>query len=814
MASFLKNFKILTLVVMRIPLSWLKEYISLSLPPGEIAKLLTMAGLEVDGYETVGENLKDIVVGRIVEASKHPNADKLTLASVTDGKKTYQIVCGASNCRAGLKTALAPIGAVLKNGNQVFTISKTKIRGIESEGMLCSGQELGLSDDGEGIMELSNNLPEGTPLTDIYSDTYFDISLTPNLSHCTSVLGVARELAALTGQPLQHPDIHVQEVEDTIENSLYVDIQEKEFCPRYACRVVMNVKVGPSPNWVKQRLEKCGVRSVNNIVDVTNYVLLEMGHPLHAFDYEKLEGGGIVVRRAKDGELIQTLDGKERSLKDSMLVICDSQKPVAIAGVIGGLESEIRENTSHIVLESAYFDPLSIRRTSKQLGLQTDASKRFERGTDPNQLLMVLDRTVMLIQKVAGGEIQAGIIDVQSKEFPETIVTCRLSRINQVLGRMFSRGEVENVFKALQFSYQWDGQDQFIIRIPTYRVDIKAEIDLIEEVARLYGYDNIPRQGGGYLASILPSVPMYFFEKEIRTRLIAEGLQEFLTCDLIGPSLLQIVQDHSMPVETVVKVLNPTSIEQSILRTSLLPGLLQVIKYNIDHQNHNISGFEVGRIHFRDGNQYQEQAVGAIVLTGKSSSHQWDQRSRDFDFFDLKGIVENLLTELGISGAIFKNLGLETFHSGRQASIYFGDLEIGSIGEIHPAIQRRLDISQRVIFGEFNLQDLLQIKKSLEKMKPLAIYPSSERDWTLTVKNSVSFAELVGLIQKQGSVILEEVSLKDIYQSDKLSPGYHNVTLHFVYRDSSKTIEQEVVEAEHQRLIKAVLQQLGDAIKI
>jgi phenylalanyl-tRNA synthetase beta chain len=797
---------------MRIPLSWLKEYISLSLPPSEIAKMLTMAGLEVDHYETVGEDLKEIVVGRVLEANKHPNADKLTLATVTDGKETYQIICGAPNCRAGIKTALARVGVTLKSDNQTFTIKKSKIRGIESEGMLCSAKELGLSGDHDGIMELDHDLPEGTSLADIYADTYFDISLTPNLSHCTSVIGVARELATLTGNSLRFPHIQVQEGENPIENTLYVKVIDKEHCPRYTCRVILNVKIGPSPDWLKRRLEKCGVRSVNNIVDVTNYVLLEMGHPLHAFDYEKIEGSGIVVRKAKEGERIQTLDSKERILEDTMLMICDSQKPVAIAGVMGGSDSEIQDQTCHVVVESAYFDPMSMRRTSKQLGLQTDASKRFERGTDPNQLLTVLDRTAMLIQEVAGGEIQAGILDVQSKEFPEAIVTCRLSRVNQVLGRLFSRGEVEDVFKRLQFTYQWDGQDQFVVCIPTYRNDIKAEVDLIEEVARIYGYHHIPRHAGYYKASSLPSVPMYHFEKEVRTRCMAEGLQEFLTCDLVGPSILEIIQDHSIPPEAIIKVLNPTSIEQSILRTSLLPGLLQVIKHNIDHQNHAISGFEVGRIHFYDGKQYKEQPILGIVLTGQSTPYHWDQKPNDYDFFDLKGIIENFLKELGISNVIFKNTGLTTFHSGRQASVFVGELELGSIGEIHPAIQRRLDVSQRIYFGEFNLQDLIQIAKPLDKVKSLAIYPSSERDWTLTVKDSIPFANILKIIHEQGSAILEKISLKDIYRSEKLSPGYHNLTLHFVYRDPSKTIEQEVVEAEHQRLIAAVLQQLRDAM--
>jgi phenylalanyl-tRNA synthetase beta chain len=539
-----------------------------------------------------------------------------------------------------------------------------------------------------------------------------------------------------------------------------------------------------------------------------------MGHPLHAFDYDKLEEQEIVVRKAKEGETIQTLDSKERVLKETMLMICDAVRPVAIAGVMGGLDSEIQDQTQNIVLESAYFDPMSIRRTSKQLGLQTDASKRFERGTDPNQIVAVLDRTAMLIQQVAGGEILSGLIDNQAKEFPEAIIVCRLSRINQIIGRSFSRGEVEEIFKRLQFPYQWDGQDQFSVHVPTYRGDIKAEIDLIEEVARLYGYDNIPRQGGRYQASTLPSVPVYLFEKEVRSRLIGEGLQEFITCDLIGPTLLQIVQDNSMPEEAMIKVMNPTSIEQSILRTSLLPGLLQVAKYNFDHQNHNIAGFEVGRIHFREGEQYQEQSVTGIILMGQASLPHWDQKARSFDFFDLKGIVENILNAFGISNYQFKNLGLETFHSGRQASIFVDSLEVGSIGEIHPAIQRRLDIPQRILFGEFNLHDLMQIAKPIEKVAPLAIYPGSERDWTFTVKDSVPFAKILEIILKQGSAILEEVSLKDIYRSEKLGADNQNMTLHFVYRDPSKTIEQEVVEAEHHRLTTAVVEQLGDSVKI
>ena len=798
---------------MRIPLSWLKEFLPLSLSSKEIADALTMAGLEVDKVEIVGENLKDIRVVRVIEANKHPNADKLTVATVTDGKEQYSVVCGAPNCRVGLKTAFAPVGVTLTDDQGSFTIKKAKIRGVESFGMLCSEKELGISDHHDTIMDFAEDIPEGISLAEKYADTYFEISLTPNLSHCTSVMGVARELAAITSTQLLLPKIAVSETGDSIQTSLQVKIVESKDCPRYACRVIQDVTVQPSPEWLKVRLEKSGIRSVNNIVDATNYVLLELGHPLHAFDYARLKGQEILVRKAKEGERIQTLDGKERVLKETMLVIADRENPVAIAGVMGGLESEIQPETRHIVLESAYFDPVSIRRTSQAFGLKTDASKRFERGTDPKQVLQALDRAAMLIQDVAGGKILKGVVDISSRAFEEKKVECRLHRVNALIGRAFSRGEVEDIFKRLHFVYEVNGRGDFIVTIPTYRNDIQFEVDLIEEVARLYGYDNIPRMGGQYPYCTLNSNPYYLFEKELRSELMGEGLQEFLTCDLVGPSLLQMIDERALDNPSLIKVMNPTSIEQSILRTSLLPGLLQVIKYNHDHQNHDVAGFEIGRIHFQEGEQYREQNVAAIILTGSTTPYHWDPKPREWDFFDLKGIVENLLKELGISQAVFKNLGLKTFHSGRQASIFVGALEIGSIGEIHPSIQRRLDCSQRILFGEFNLQELIQLVKPVTTVKSLSLYPGSERDWTLTLKDSVPFEHVMELIEKERSPLLEKIGLKDIYRSDKIGVGFQNLTLRFVYRDPSKTIAQETVETEHQRLTTSVLKSLGDLVK-
>lgn len=799
---------------MKIPLSWLKEYIDIKLSSADIANKLTLAGLEVENYTLTGTSFEGVVVGEILSVEKHPNADKLVVAQVTDGEEIFQVVCGDASCEKGLKVAFAKTGAQLKSENdQPFQIKKSKIRGVESFGMLCAQDELGLAEKSEGIWKLPFEAVLGTSLSELYGDTVFEISLTPNLSHCTSVMGIARELSALSGVPFNLPQVALAEVEESSRGQVQVAVLNPEDCPRYACRVIKNVKVGPSPIWLQKRLELCGMRSVNNIVDVTNYVLLELGHPLHAFDYDCLEEQQICVRRAKEKETIQTLDGKERQLKENQLVIADAAKPVAIAGVMGGATSEVQDQTTSIVLECAYFNPISVRKTSKELGLSTDASKRFERGTDPNQVSFVLDRAAGLIQTVAGGQILKSVIDVKFKEFPEQIVPCRLERINHVLGTNLSRGEVENIFNGLKFGYQWEGRDKFLVSVPTYRSDIKSEIDLIEEVARLYGYENIGKAKASFTSSNIPSNPVYLFEKKVQSRLIAEGLQEFLTCDLIGPTLLNIVQDHTMPADSIVTVLNPTSIEQSVLRTSLLPGLLEVVKYNIDHQMPHIAGFEIGNIHFKDSESYKEPSVIGIILSGHTNCHQWDVKAQEFDFYDLKGIIENLLRELGVRFPVFKNLELNTFHPGRQASVFVDSLEIGSFGEIHPAIQRRLDVNQRIYFGEFNIPDLMHVAKTVDHIRPLPIYPGSERDWTVTIKKDIPYAVILDSIRSQASPILEDVFLLGTYSNDKLGEGFHNVTLRFKYRDTSKTIEQETVDAVHKRLINEVMKRLADGIK-
>lgn len=642
-------------------------------------------------------------------------------------------------------------------------------------------------------------------------DSLFEVALTPNLGHCASLIGIARELSAITGKAICFPRIAFKEdSNEQMSKSVRISLEDKKGCPRYACRLIKDVVIGPSPEWLQKRLEGSGLRPINNVVDVVNYVVMELGHPLHAFDFDKIEGREVIVRAAKDGERFVTLDEKERVLNAGDILICDRAKPIALAGVMGGLNSEVSEGTKNVLLEAAYFHPGAIRRTSKRLGLSTDASKRFERGCDPNQVLQSLDRAAMLLQEIAHGRVVSGFEDKAEGQFLEKKVTCRLSRVNQLLGIQLGVNEVETIFKRLALPYHWDGRDLFTVTIPTYRVDIKAEIDLIEEVARIYGYENFAKTSTAapYRASTLPHTPAYYFEKEVRDRLISEGLQEFVTCDLIGPTLTAIVKDGVMLPEAIVRVLNPTSIEQSILRTSLLPGLLQVAKYNYDHQNHNVSGFELGRIHFKEGETYKEQSVVGIILMGKSHPHHWLNKPSEVDFFVLKGIIENILSELNVENVTFKESTYPTLHPGRQASFFLGALEIGSLGEVHPAILRRLDVPQRIYFAEFSLQDLQQVRNPEQKMKPLPIYPCSERDWTVTVAEEMPIQSLLNNIHAVDSRLLEEVTLLDIYRSEKLGAGLKNVTIHFVYRDKEKTIEQEAVDAEHKRIIEQASKKL------
>lgn len=789
---------------MKFPLSWLKEYVDVELPPQQIAKILTSAGIEVDGMQQASMPFSKVVVASVLETAPHPNADKLCIAKVTDGVETFRVVCGAPNCRPGLKTALALLGATLKfpDGEEI-KVKKSKIRGEESFGMLCSGKELGISTEGDGILEFADHLKLGSDVATIYSDIIFDVSLTPNLGHASSIIGIARELAAACNLPLKMPEVHVKEEEKSSDSEISVSVENPEDCPIYAGRVVLGLSGVESPDWMKARLLSCGIRPSFCAVDVSNYVLLETGQPLHIFDLNQIHSRKIIVRRAHPQEKIETLDGKQRTLTKDILVIADSGRPLAIAGIMGGANSEVKADTRQVLIEAAYFNPGVIRRGSKLLGLSSDASKRFERKVDPNGIHFAIDRAAMLLQTLQNGTVLKGAVSFQQKPFPEAIIRCRLERINGMLGTKLSLSEVEALFHRLKFKTEWDGEEALNVTVPTFRTDISEEIDLIEEVARMIGFDNIPRPKSLHHSSSLPNNPYYLFQNEIRSLLIGEGLQEFLTCDLIGPALLEAVPDPVPLNDSRIPVLNPTSIDQSILRTSLLQGLLQVVKFNNDRENQNIAGFEVGRIHLKSDGHFIEPYVAGIVISGKNRPHHIDPKPHDFDFYDLKGIIENIFEALNIKRYSFRFSDLDTFHSGRQAEVQVDGMDVGTLGEIHPSIQRKFDLTHRVYFAELNLTDLLKAKRGDLKMRPVSTFPSSWRDWTITVKESLLLQELIGSVQRIPSDLLEEVSLVDIYRSKELGKDLKNITLHFVYRDKTKTVSQEEVDKEHSRMIDA-----------
>ncbi|HEY5234546.1 MAG TPA: phenylalanine--tRNA ligase subunit beta, partial [Rhabdochlamydiaceae bacterium] len=617
---------------MKVPLSWLKEFLPLNATAQEISDTLTSLGIEVEEIIGLTSTFTGVVVGKVIKAEQHPNADRLRVATVTDGTEEFQIVCGAPNCRTGILTPLARIGAELTDAEgKKWKIKKSKLRDVESSGMLCSGKDLKLSEEADGIIELPSDAILGSDFSSYVTDPVLDISLTPNLGHVLSVLGVARELAAYYKTVAKRPVIQFTE---TGHKKLTVEVTDPKLCPHYACRIMTQIKVGPSPEWLQKRLIACGLRPINNIVDVGNYVMWELGQPLHIFDLDKVEEK-IIVGPTESPITLETLDGKKREIPPQTLMIQDGEKPLAIAGIMGGLTSSATEKTTNILIESAVFDARSIRRSSRLLDLKTDASYRFDRGIDGANAVHALDRAAQLIQEIAGGEIQP-LVDVKAHAFTRRMIPCRLSKLQQMLGFSLSLGEATSLFERLEMQVKATSQDILEVVVPTYRNDLQIEVDLIEEAARLYGYNNIPRKPPVYTGSALTDNPLYLLEKEMRTLLLEQGLQECVTCDLISPTLSELTMEKGIPENSTIHVLHPRSIDQSVLRTSLMGGLLQVMKHNINHQVETLNAFEVGRIHFREKNELLEASCAGILLTGKSRQHHFDRKPQEFDFFDMK----------------------------------------------------------------------------------------------------------------------------------------------------------------------------------
>jgi phenylalanyl-tRNA synthetase beta chain len=788
---------------MRFTLSLIRSFIDIDLPVSKIGEKLTLLGIEVDQIHNEFPPFSHVVVGDVLSVKPHPNANKLQIATVTDGKETVEVVCGAPNCREGIKTAFAKIGATLKgSGGDPLVIKKSTIRGAESNGMLCSEAELSLSNRHEGICELPRELETGTDLQSILWDPVFEISLTPNLGHCMSALGIARELSAAFQIPLKIKKTALHEKGASIEKKVKVSVSDFNLCQRYMCRLIEEIKVAPSPFWLQRQLLSAGLNPISNIVDITNFILLKWGQPLHAFDFNKLSSHQLAVAPSKKQENFVGLDGETRNLPPGSLLISDKEKPVAIAGILGGQNSAVSDTTQAVLIEAAVFNPSCVRALSKHLGLRTESSNRFEKGVDPVAVERALEDAVSLILQLAGGKLAEGVIDLKESSFVPKKISCRLDKINKTLGTLFSPGEIEEIFHRLQFEASLGASQVFQVSVPLFRSDINEEIDLIEEVARIYGYDHLEKKVSSYTASSIPHDPLYLFEKEVKERLIGLGLQEFLTSDLISPKLAGLAQELIQPDITYLQALHAKTEEYSVLRPSLLPNFLQLAKTNLDHKNQTIRGFEIGRIHFLQKEKLYEQPMVSLLLTGKRNPHHWSQETKDVDFYDLKGILENLFEGLKIAHFKIEPATHLSFHPFAAANIYIHDLLVGSFGEVHPSLLAKMDIKQKLFFCEMHLTHLMNAEKIQKRMHPIALFPSSERDWTLPLPSRMHLQEILQEIYSSKSPLLTKIEVLDLYlPEDHLTK---NVTIRFTYRDLYKTISLEEVEIEHTKMVENI----------
>ncbi len=784
---------------MKQTLSLIKKFVDVDISSTEIANILTLSGMEVESIENETPSFEGVVSAEIKEVEKHPSADRLSIAKVYDGEKDYSIVCGASNCRKGIKVALAKIGAQLTDeNNKKWKIKRSKLRGIESEGMLCASEELCLSEKSEGILELEDDIEIGKDLS-FLSDPIFDISLTPNLGHCLSSLGIARELAALLDKEIHMPSFQLKESDKPANKEIDISLNTEK-CQRYACRIIEGIKIIESPFWLKKDLESCGYRPINAVVDSINYAMLLFGQPMHAFDYDKISGKTISIQKTKKNISLLTLDGEIREVPIDSLIISDKESPIAIAGIMGGQSSAISDGTTKILIESAYFDPITIRRTSKNLNLRSESSIRFEKGTDPNIVIYALDFATHLINSICGGTILNGAVDAKLENFPPKKISIRLKKLNSIIGKEFSLNEVESIFKRLGFSSKEQELQSLLVTVPYYRHDIEQEIDLIEEIIRIYGYNNIEKKQSFFKFSDMPFAPLYELESKLRNYALQEGMQEFVTCDLISPEMISTLSKEYK--KDVIEVIHAKSKEQSMLRPTLLCNFLEVIKFNNDHRNFNISAFEIGRVHFKDNDKFLEQPVISFVMSGKNHSLHWQDKPKNIDFFDLKGSIENIFSQLKIKKVEFNNSQYEDFHPYIQANISVDNANVGVIAEVHPQLLSKYDIKEKVYFAEISTSFLIEKMKDKIKINEICPYPSSERDLTITIPKDLKSNEILKFIHNFKSKLLEKVKIIDLYKDE--SADTQNLTLRFTYTDTSKTISFEQAEKEHERITKEI----------
>jgi len=799
---------------MKVSLNWLKEFVDIDQAPGEVAEILTMAGLEVEGIEHRAQNLCDITVARILDIKPHPRADRLCICQLDGGKEEACVVCGATNISKGDIVPLALPGIKLPDGT---LIKESRIRGELSQGMLLAEDEMGLTDDHTGIMILPDDLTPGQSLSDAMDleDWILDVTLTPNRVDCASILGIAREIGTLTKIKITIPEIQTEESDNPIEHLADVTILDSQGCPRYTAGLVEHVRIGPSPFWMRYRLHVSGIRSINNVVDITNYVLMELGQPLHAFDHHRLADRRIVVKRAEQGQIFTTLDDQTWYLDDQTLMICDGKEPVALAGIMGGLNSEITENTTNILIESAYFDPIMISRSSKRLSLSTEASYRFERGIDIEGTGFALKRSLMLIARLAGGHIARGIIDCYPKPWSPPKITLRVDRANKILGTNIDIKEMADHLSSLSMAVKVVDQNRIEVRPPSFRVDMTREADLVEEVARLVGYNNIPVT----LPAIRPTeenIPEFVLRDRIKTMLVGIGFTEIITYSFISPQSADVLgAGEKSDLRSFVKLLNPLSEDQSVMRTSLIPGLLSTVRLNSLRGQDDMRVFEWGKVYIKgDGELPQEKQVLAALITGMVSTQEWYQEPREADFFDIKGAAENILEELGIEKVEYKrNNPKEGFDPHEYARIFYSGSEIGAIGKVSKDVLKGYGVEKKAFILELCIDTLLPLVVWVKKFTPLTKFPSVRRDISIIVDRSIQSAMLVDIVKEKGTDLVESVDIFDLYQGKQIAPQKKALAVRISYRSNKRTLRDDEVNTIHEGIIEEIRRQTGGRLR-
>lgn len=792
---------------MKVPFNWLKDYVEVDIDAKDLGDRLTLSGSKLEGVEIAGDTIQNVVTCKFIEIEKHPDADKLSVCQVDIGKEELlQIVTAATNMKVGDIVPVALHKSTLADGTE---IKKGKLRGVMSNGMFCSEEELGIAGDEpvHGLMILPEDTKVGICIKEALglNKAILDFEITSNRPDCLSIVGMARETAATLGKTYKMPNLnYTVKSSENINDELKVEVKD-DLCKRYMARGVKNVKVAPSPKWMQEKLFDSGVRPINNIVDITNYVMLELGQPMHAFDKRQISSGTIVVERAKDGEKFVTLDEAERTLDNSVLCIKNGETTVALAGIMGGLDSGIKDDTTEIIFESANFDGTNIRVNSKKLGLRTESSSRFEKDIDPNLVSLALDRACALIEELGCGEIIDGTIDVYNKKKEKHSLTVDSLWVNRFLGTNLSKEEMKKCLDSLDLKTTIDG-DNLVIDVPTFRIDINIKEDIAEEIVRIYGYNNVPATIIKSVTEREPKNQKQLLDDLVTNVMIASGLNQSISYSFVSPKVFDKVclpKDSSL--RNVVKIKNPLGEDYSVMRTTTLPSMMESLGRNYSRNNDLVRLFEIGKIYLPDEDENNLPTEKNILTIGIYG---------DADYYALKGVVENLFDALGIKSASFKRMSENpSYHPGKTAEVVIGRNSLGVLGEIHPDVSENYGLEVNCYVAELDLDEIYKFAKTTKSYKPLPKFPAVTRDIALLVDDTVLVQEIEDVIKRSGGNLVESVKLFDIYKGEQIPEGKKSIAYAIIYRDPNKTLTDKDVNKVHDKILKSLEQKLDAQLR-